>query len=56
MHTWYYEYTVDGTEYLDRGMLEYKSVSIGDVVAIYVADGDHSVNRIAKFWEREVAQ
>lgn len=53
-HTWYYEYVymVDGTEYLDRDMLEYNPVSIGDTVAIYVADDDHSVNRVAKFWEK----
>lgn len=53
-HTWYYEYVymVDGAEYLDRDMLEYNPVSIGDAVAIYVADEDHSVNRVAKFWEK----
>ena len=33
-------------------MLEYNPVSIGDTVAIYVADDDHSVNRVAKFWEK----
>jgi hypothetical protein len=51
-HTWYYVYTyqVNNEQYEAKGMLEYNPVQVGQNVKLLVSTQDHSVHRIAKFF------
>jgi len=51
-HTWYYVYTYDlnNVTYKDKDMLEYNPVKVGQKIKLVVSAKDHSVHRIAKFF------
>ena len=51
-HTWYYVYIYDlnNVTYKDKGMLEYNPVKVGQKIKLVVSAKDHSVHRIAKFF------
>jgi hypothetical protein len=51
-HTWYYVYTYDvnNEPYEAKGMLEYNPVQVGQNIKLVVSVKDHSVHRVAKFF------